>query len=116
VARDHVDHRLAVPGIVDEKHRPLAVGARLGEQERAQALEDGLLRRQRVGRGPRGADRRARTAAGAHIAGVTFSITIDSGEVYQLQSGNGDLTGTRVRGTNNKNFALFCVLCLYFFT
>ncbi len=47
------------------------------------------------------------TAAGGHSAGVTFSITIDSGEVYQLQSGNGDLTGTRVRGTNNKNFALF---------
>ncbi len=47
------------------------------------------------------------TAAGSHAAGVTYSISIDSGEVYQLQSTNGDLTGTRVRGTNNKNFALF---------
>lgn len=46
------------------------------------------------------------TAAG-HPAGVTYSITIDSGEVYQLQSGNTDLTGTRVTGTNNKNFAVF---------
>ncbi len=46
-------------------------------------------------------------AAGSHAAGVTFSINIDSGEVYQLQSSNADLTGTRVRGTNNKNFALF---------
>ncbi len=47
------------------------------------------------------------TTAGSHTAGVTYSISIDSGEVYQLQSGNGDLTGTIVRGTNNKNFALF---------
>jgi gliding motility-associated-like protein len=47
------------------------------------------------------------TAAGAHSAGVTYSISIDSGQVYQLQSTNGDLTGTKVVGTNNKNFALF---------
>lgn len=45
--------------------------------------------------------------AGVHPAGVTYSITLDSGEVYQLQSGSTDLTGTRVTGTNNKNFALF---------
>ncbi|HLP21686.1 MAG TPA: PKD domain-containing protein, partial [Chitinophagales bacterium] len=45
--------------------------------------------------------------AGVHPAGVTYSITIDSGEVYQLQSGTTDLTGTRVTGTNNKNFAIF---------
>ncbi len=47
------------------------------------------------------------TVAGTHPAGTTYSITIDSGQVYQLQSTIGDLTGTMVRGTNGKNFALF---------
>jgi gliding motility-associated-like protein len=44
---------------------------------------------------------------GGHAAGVTYSISLDSGQVYQLQCSSGDLTGTRVVGTNNKNFGLF---------
>ncbi|MCS6935736.1 MAG: PKD domain-containing protein, partial [Chitinophagales bacterium] len=40
-----------------------------------------------------------------HIAGVPYTIFLDSGQVYQLQS-HVDLTGTRIVGLNNKNFAV----------
>lgn len=47
------------------------------------------------------------TMAGMHPAGVTFTLLMDSGEIFQLQADTGDLTGSVVHGTNNKNFAVF---------
>lgn len=51
----------------------------------------------------------------ANAAGVPFNVTLDSGEVYQVQEGynidvNGELTGTRVRAVDSNSchkFALF---------
>ncbi len=43
-------------------------------------------------------------------AGVPFTITLDAGDVYQIQSSFGDLTGTKISGIdtiNCKNFAVF---------
>jgi hypothetical protein len=45
--------------------------------------------------------------AGIHAAGVPYTISLDSGEIYQLQAVNGDLTGTILHGTLDKPFALF---------
>ncbi|MFN8300717.1 MAG: PKD domain-containing protein [Chitinophagales bacterium] len=45
-------------------------------------------------------------AAGSHPAGAPFTITLDSGQTYFLQS-SGDLTGTRISGNNNQNFSVF---------
>lgn len=42
-----------------------------------------------------------------HTAGVPYTISLDTGEVYQLQSANGDLTGTRITALNGRNVAVF---------
>ena len=44
--------------------------------------------------------------AGTHAAGAPFTVTVDSGDTYLLQSDN-DLSGTTVTGTNGKDFSLF---------
>lgn len=44
--------------------------------------------------------------SGTHAAGVPFTVTVDSGDTYLLQSDN-DLSGTTVTGTNGKDFSLF---------
>lgn len=46
-------------------------------------------------------------AATGHAAGATYSISLDSGQVYQLKASGRDLTGTHVWSTNNQDFSLF---------
>ena len=43
---------------------------------------------------------------GGQPAGVPFSVTLETGEIYQIQS-DGDLTGTRVQSADGKNIAVF---------
>ncbi len=40
---------------------------------------------------------------GGHSANVPFNVTLGSGQVYQVQSMAGDLTGSRVRSTNSSD-------------
>lgn len=42
-----------------------------------------------------------------YTANVPFTVSLDTGEVFQLQSTNGDLTGTRITSVNGKSFAVF---------
>jgi hypothetical protein len=44
---------------------------------------------------------------GGNIAGKPFRVTLDTGQIYQVQSQN-DLTGSTVRSVNGKPFALLC--------
>jgi len=47
----------------------------------------------------------SRTTVGGHPAGIPYSVTLNAGEVYQVQSET-DLTGSLVRSTNGRRFAL----------
>lgn len=42
-----------------------------------------------------------------HSAGSTFSVTLDSGKVFQLKASGNDMSGTRVWSPNGASFALF---------
>ncbi|HVZ39985.1 MAG TPA: T9SS type A sorting domain-containing protein [Candidatus Kapabacteria bacterium] len=48
----------------------------------------------------------AATTLAGHPAGTPFSIALDAGQVYQVQS-ESDLTGSLVRALNDKSFAVF---------
>lgn len=46
------------------------------------------------------------TTAGVRSAGVPYTITLDSGQTYLLQA-TADLTGTRITGTNGRDFSVY---------
>jgi PKD repeat protein len=46
-------------------------------------------------------------AATGHGAGTTYTVTLDSGDVYQVKANANDLTGSHVWGANGKDFAVF---------
>jgi hypothetical protein len=46
-------------------------------------------------------------AATGHGAGTTYTVTLDSGDVYQVKANSNDLTGSHVWAANGKDFAVF---------